>query len=196
MSVQSVDLGPTGHVMIDGSLNTADLTGSMTIGSMTIDGGSFVISTDSVAPIEILGGLTISHDGKLVIGRDLDGSLTVDGNMVLDTGGELRVGRNLTDLTVGGNLIVNPTGSGIAVGGQLDGMTVDGYFQGQGGTSAPTLIDLGVGLNLNGLTILGGKPGVGGLINANIRAGGTITGVVIVYGSVNSTIEPNSPPPT
>jgi hypothetical protein len=105
------------------------------------------------------------------------------------------VGRNLSDLTVTGNIIVNPTGSGIVVNGEAAGVTVDGIFQGQGGTAAPTFFDLGVGLNLDGLTILGGNKRQNGLINANIRAGGTISGVDITYGQINSTIQPHTPPP-
>ena len=62
--------------------------------------------------------------------------------------------------------------------------------------AAPTLFDLGVGLNISGLTILGGNSSLNGLINANIRAGGSISGVDIVYGIVNSTIQPNTPPPS
>ncbi len=167
----------------------------MTIGAMELDGGRFVIGQDSLAPILIEGSLTISQDGLFSIGRDLDGSLSVSGNLVLNTGGQLMIGRNLSNLTVTGNLIVNPTGSGIVVDGALGSLTVDGIFQGQGGTSAPTLFDLGVGLNTSGLTILGGNQSQNGLINANIRSGGSISGVDIVYGTVNSTIQPNTPPP-
>ena len=196
MNVPIIDLGPTGHVMISGALNTAGLTGSMTVGAMALDGGQFMIGQDSLAPISIQGSLTISHDGLFSIGRDLDGSLTVNGNLVLDTGGQLMVGRNLSDLAVTGNLIVNPTGSGIVVNGALGGLTVDGFFQGQGGTVAPTAFDLGVGLNTTGLTILGGNQNQNGLISANIRSGGSISGVDVVYGTVNSTIQPNTPPPT
>jgi len=196
MTVATIDLGPTGHVVVSGALNTADLTDSLTIGGMTIDGGRFVVGQDSLAPILITGNMTISHDGVFSVGRDLDGSLSVNGNLELDSGGQLAVGRNLSDLTVTGNLIVNPSGSGIVVGGALGDATVDGFFQGQGGMAAPTLFDLGVGLNMTGLTIRGGNSSLDGLINANIRAGGSISGVDIVYGTVNSTIQPNTPPPT
>jgi hypothetical protein len=167
----------------------------MMIGGMTIDGGRFAIGQDSLAPITITGNMTISHNGTFSVGRDLDGELQVNGNLKLDTGGQLFVGRNLSSLTVTGNVIVNPAGSGIVVVGTLGGVTVDGIFQGQGGTAAPTFFDLGVGLNLNGLTILGGNKSLNGLINANIRAGGSISGVDIVFGSVNSTIQPNTPLP-
>ena len=44
------------------------------------------------------------------------------------------------------------------------------------------------------LTILGALSGQGGLINANVRAGGSISNVNIVYGTINSTIQPNTPP--
>ena len=99
-------------------------------------------------------------------------------------------------MTVDGNLIVNPSGSGIVVNGELGSLSVAGIFQGQGGTSAPAYFDLGVGLNLTGLTINGGTTGQDGLINANIRAGGEYHSVNIAYNSVNSTIQPNTPPPT
>jgi hypothetical protein len=181
--------------VISGALNTADLTSSMTIGGMTIDGGRFVVGQDSLAPILVTGNMTISRDGVFGIGRDLDGSLSVRGNLELDTGGQLFVGRNASDVTVTGNLIVNPSGSGIVVGGALASVTVDGFFQGQGGTAAPKFFDLGVGQTLNGLTILGANASLDGLINANIRAGSSISGVNIVYGQVNSTIQPNTPPP-
>ena len=154
-----------------------DLTGSMTIGSLNLDGGRFVIGQDSVAPISVQDTMTISHDGLFSVGRDLDGSLTVNGNLELDSGGQLMVGRNLANLTVNGNVIVNPSGSGIVVNGVLGDVVVAGIFQGQGGTAAPTFFDLGVGLNLNGLSILGGNTSQNGLINANIRAGGSISGV-------------------
>jgi hypothetical protein len=195
MTVAAIDIGPTGHVIVSGALNTAGATGSMMIGAMTIDGGRFAIGQDSLAAITITGDVIISHDGVFSVGRDLVGALTVNGNLTLDTGGQIFVGRNLSSLTVTGNLIVNPTGSGIVVDGSLGSVTVDGIFQGQGGTTAPTFFDLGVGLNLNGLTILGGNKRLNGLINANIRAGGSISGVDIVYGTVNSTIQPNTPLP-
>jgi hypothetical protein len=195
MTVSVVDLGPSGRVVISGALNTADLAGPMTVGGITIDGGQFVIGQDSLAPISLTGNLDISQDGLFSVGRDLDGGLTVNGNLELDSGGQLMVGRNLSDLTVNGNVIVNPIGSGIVVNGALDGLTIQGIFQGQGGTSAPTFFDLGVGLNLTGLTISGGNKAQNGLINANIRAGGSITGVNIAYGTVNSTIQPFTPPP-
>ncbi len=208
MTVSQVDLGPTGHVIIAGQLNSSDstssttsgglidLTGLMTIGSFTINGGQFVIGEDSVAPISVTGNMTISRDGLFSIGRDMDNSLSINGNLVLDTGGQIFVGRNLNDLTVNGNVMVNPSGSGIVVNGALGDLSVSGIFQGQGGTSTPTLFDLGVGLNISGLTISGGTTSQDGLIDANIRAGGTITGENITYGSVNSTIQPNTPPPT
>ena len=204
MAVSTINLGPTGLVSISGGLNTAVPTGSTstasligvkTIGSLNLDGGRFVIGQDSLAPISILDNMTISHDGLFSVGRDLDASLTVNGNLELDSGGQLMVGRNLSDLTVNGNVIVNPSGSGIVVNGVLGTLVVEGLFQGQGGTAAPTFFDLGVGLTINGLSILGGNTALNSLINANIRAGGSISGVDIAYGSVNSTIQPNTPPP-
>ena len=178
MNVENVNLGPTGSVSISGSLNTSQLTGSMTIGSLSLDGGRFVIGQDSVAPISIQDSMTISHDGLFSVGRDLDNSLSVNGNLELDSGGQLMVGRNLAELIVNGDVIVNPSGSGIVVNGALGNVVVGGIFEGQGGTAAPTFFDLGVGLNLNGLTILGGNTSLNGLINANIRAGEASAGSI------------------
>ena len=204
MAVSTIDLGPTGLVSISGGLNTALPTGStntasligiMTIGSLNLDGGRFVIGQDSLAPISILDNMTISHDGLFSVGRDLDDSLTVNGNLEFDSGGQLMVGRNLGDLTVnGGNVIVNPSGSGIVVNGVLGDMVVEGLFKDKEARRAPTFFDLGVGLTITGLSILGGNTALNSLINANIRAGGSISGVDIAYGTLNSTIQPDAPP--
>lgn len=221
MNVSDIDLGPTGHVAIAGDINTiaqgsplpltvqpsassstsgsgtsGTTTGAMTIGVINIDGGLFSIGRDSLGSIAINGNVTISHDGRLIIGRDQDGTFTVYGSMQLDTGGQLIVGRNLTSLAITGNLIVQPSGSGIAVNGALGSLDVDGYFLGQGGQSAPSAVDLGVGLNLSNVTILGGISGQGGLINANIRAGGSVGAVNVSYGTSNSTVQSNVTMPT
>ena len=195
LNANQVNLGPLGQVVISGALNTSDLTGSMTIGNLNIVSGRIVIGSDSIAPITVTGNMTISQNGLFSVGRDMDGALTVGGNLELDSGGQLFVGRNMSSLTVDGNVIVNPTNSGIVVNGALGSVSVSGIFQGQGGTSTPTLFDLGVGLTLSGLSIAGGTLSQNGLINANIRAGSTITGVNITYGTINSTIQPNTPPP-
>jgi hypothetical protein len=219
MSVSDIDLGPTGHVAIAGDINTIAQGGlptsstsliplvsptstvngntiaqsePMTIGNITIDGGQFSIGRDSLESIAINGNVAISRDGSFSIGRDQDGSFTVNGSVLLSSGGQLVIGRNLGSLAITGNLVVQPSGSGIAVDGALDSLTIDGYFQGQGGTSAPTAVDLGVGLNLSGLTILGGVSGQGGLIDANVRVGGSVSGVNIAYGTDNSTIQSNT----
>ncbi len=191
MSVSSVVLGPTGHVEIADDLTS----GAVTIGTMTLDGGRFAIGRDALEPVTIQGNVTILRDGQLAIGRDATSALTVNGSVQLESGGQILVGRNLDNLAISGNLLVGPSGSGIAVGGVLSSLTVGGYFQGQGGTSAPSAFDLGVGLDLTSLTILGGVPGQASLINANIRAGGSISNVNLAYGSINSTIQPNTPPP-
>ena len=192
MSVSNIELGPIGHVEISGDLNSLSQSGPMTIGAVTLDGGRFTVGRDSLESIAIAGDLSITNGGLLAIGRDQDGSFSVNGSVDLATGGQILVGRNLGDLSVTGNLIVNPGGSGIAVKGAINGVKVDGYFQGQGGTSNPTAIDLGVGLNVSDLTILGGVSGQGGLINANIRGGGSVSGTNIVYGTYNSTIQSNT----
>ncbi len=205
LSASSIVLGPTGHVSVADGINATTPTtgqsglltlGAVTIGTMSLNGGRFAIGADSTLPITIQGNLTISQDGQFSIGRDEDSSFTVGGSLVLESGGQILVGRNLNNLTVNGNLIVNPSGSGIAVNGELNDLTVNGYFQGQGGTINPSAIDLGVGLDLSGLTILSGVSGKGGLIDANIRAGGSVSGVDIAYGTYNSTIQTNTTMPT
>jgi hypothetical protein len=196
MTVSNVDLGPSGHVAITGDVNSIAQSGPMTIGAITIDGGRFSIGRDSLASIAINGDIVISKDGKLSIGRDQDGTFTVYGSMVLNTGGQLVIGRNLAALGITGNLIVGPSGSGVAIDGALESLTVTGYVEGQGGQSVPSAVDLGVGLNLSNLSILGGLSGQGGLINANIRAGGIVSGVDIPYGTSNSNIQSNAAMPT
>jgi hypothetical protein len=200
-NVTTVDLGPTGHVALTAGSGSSGATESFTVGTMTLDGGQFAIGGDADAELSIQGNLTASHDGELSVDRDAAAGIAVGGAVELDTGGQIEVGRNVQGLSITGNLIVSPispgvpSGSGISIGGELFDLAVGGYFQGQGGTATPTAFDLGVGLNLTGLTILGGLSGVGGLIDANIRAGGSIKAVSIRYGSVNSTIQPDTPPP-
>jgi hypothetical protein len=201
LSAISVDLGPLGSVSIAEGINspprspvrsTSYTLGAVTIGTMSISGGQFAIGADTTQPITIQGNFTINQNGQFSIGRDETGSLTVGGSLAIDSGGQLVVGRDLNNLTVDGNVIIGPGGSGIAVNGALNGLTVNGYFQGQGGTANPSAIDLGVGLNVTGLTILSGVTGQGGLIKANIRAGGSISGVNIPYGIYQSTIQANA----
>ena len=201
LSATTINLGSKGRVSIAGGMNATDASsspsgsftlGAMTITTMSLNGGRFVVGADTTGPILVQGNLTISQSGLFSIGRDEGGSLTVGGSLVVQSGGELLVGRNLNNLTVDGNLIVGPSDSGIAVNGALNGLTVNGYFQGQAGTANPAVIDLGVGLDLSGLTILSGVTGQGGLITANIRAGGSVSGVDIPYGRFKSTIQTNA----
>ncbi len=204
VTVNAVDLGPTGHFVISQSITgvnpTAPIplnggsTSTITIGGMILDGGRFVVAPDTTGPFVVNSNLTITHDGALSITRDLADGLTIGGDLVLTDGGQIVVGRNLNNLSVGGNVIISQSSDGIAVGGALTGLVVSGYFQGQGGTATPSVIDVGVGLNLTGVVIAGGQSGVGGLINANIRAGGSISNVAIPYGTYQSTLTPNSPP--
>ncbi|MGO9809462.1 MAG: hypothetical protein ACLP53_01450, partial [Isosphaeraceae bacterium] len=100
---------------------------------------------------------------------------------IIDSGGQISVGRNLAALTVGGNVLVDPGASGIVVGGDLDAMSVGGYLRGQGSATA---IDLGVGLNLNSLTVEGGGTSTspGGIQSANINVGKSINVEKIING--------------
>ncbi len=192
MDVGSINLGPGGHVVITGDLNGAfqslgqsSTTTGMTIASMNLDGGQFVIGGVSLEPISIAGNLSLSHNGLFAIGRDQTGTLSVGGSVILDSGGQLSVGRNLAALTVGGNVQIDPGASGIVVGGELTQVTVNGFLRGQGSATA---IDLGVGLNLDGLTVLGGGANQGGIQSANINVGKNISGLDVLHGIFRSWI--------
>ena len=195
MLTPNVDLGPTGHVVINGDLNGGLAAGSMQINTMTIDGGRFVIGRDSLSPIQIGGDLTLGQNGLLAIGRDLIGrfgsegdhfpALTVSGTIQLDAGGEIYVGRNVEGLYVGGDVLSNPGSSGILVQGELNTLYVDGFFQGQG---SATSVDLGVGLDLTGFAVNGGADGVGGVQSANINIGKNLTNVYVAHGIFRSWI--------
>ena len=190
MEFGSVDLGPGGQVVIAGDLTSAqsqstETTPGITIGTMDLDGGQFIIGQDSLEPISIGGDLNLAHNGLLAIGRDQTGTLSVGGSIIIDSGGQINVGRNLTGLTVGGNVLIDPGASGIVVGGDLDAMIVGGYLRGQGSATA---VDLGVGLNLNGLTVGGGGANLGGIQSANINVGKNINGLNVPHGIFRSWI--------
>src|SRR5208337_2041002 len=194
MDVGSVNLGPGGHVVITGDVNgsfqslspSSSTTTAMTIATMNLDGGQFVIGPDSLESISIAGDLSLSHNGLLAIGAQT-GTLSVGGSVIIDSGGQVSVGHNLAALTVGRNVLVDPGASGIVVGGDLDAMTVGGYFRGQGSATA---IDLGVGLNLNSLTVEGGGTSTspGGIQSANINVGKNISNLDVPHGIFRSWI--------
>jgi hypothetical protein len=185
MTVGNVALGPGGHVVIAGDLNGSGQGGAMSIDTMSINGGRFVIGRDSLAPISIASNLDLNHDGLLSIGRDQVGPLTIGGSIIMGAGGELMVGRNLSSLSVNGDVLINPGASGIVVGGNLNGLSVNGIFRGQG---SPTSSDLGVGLNLNGFTVLGGTANAGGVESANINVGKSINLLNVPHGIFRSLI--------
>src|SRR5208282_590906 len=85
MNVGSVNLGPGGRVVIADDLNSAfespnqsSTTTVMTIASMNLDGGQFVIGGESLALITIVGDLSLSLDGLLAIQT---GTLSVGGSV-------------------------------------------------------------------------------------------------------------------
>ena len=84
-------------------------------------------------------------------------------------------------------MLVDPGASGIVVGGSLDSLTVDGYFRGQGSATAT---DLGVGLNLSNVSVLGNGPtsSPGGIQLANINVGKNISNFNVAYGIFRSWI--------
>src|SRR5271157_5130518 len=193
MDVGSVNLGPGGHVVITGDVNGSfqslspgsATTTSLTIANMNLDGGQFTIGRDSLKTISISGDLSLSHDGLFAIGPDQTPTLSVGGSVIIDSGGQLNVGGNLTALTVGGNVLINPGASGIVVEGDLTQMTVNGFLRGQGSANA---VDLGVGLNLDGLTVLGGGANQGGIQSANINVGKSISQLDVSHGIFRSWI--------
>jgi hypothetical protein len=164
---------------------TAQSVGAISIGTVAMDGGEFVVVGDSVAPIEITNDMSLSHNGLFSIGRDQTGTISVGGSMLLDSGGQLKVGRNLAGLTVNGDVLVNPTSSGILVGGNLGTMTVNGIFRGQ---NSPSTVDLAVGLNLDSLSVLGGGANQGGIQMANINVGKNLTQLNVPHGIFQSWI--------
>jgi hypothetical protein len=183
--VGAVALGPGGHVVIAGDLSGSSGSGAMTVGSMVIDGGQFVIGRDAVAPISIVGDMRLSHNGLFAVGRDQLGTFSVGGSILLDKGGVLEFGRNVSGITVDGNLVVDPSGGGIGVGGELGNLTIQGIFRGQG---SPTGIDLGVGLSLDQFTVNGGTTDQGSVQFANINVGKNIQNMTIAHGIFDSWI--------
>jgi hypothetical protein len=159
--------------------------GSVTIKTLAIDGGRFVILGDSAAPIQVQGNMSLSRNGLFAIGRDQTGSVSLGGSLTIDSGGQLLVARNLSSLSVNGDVLINPGASGIVVGGNLGSLTVNGIFRGQG---SPSAVDLGVGLNLTRFTVNGGTQNQGGLQSANINVGKSIGTLSIAHGIFRSWI--------
>jgi hypothetical protein len=180
MTLGTVALGPGGHVLVSG-----DLSSGASIGSMNIVGGQFAIGNDSLGPIAIQRDINLSQDGHFTIGRDQSGKLSVGGSVILSTGGQISVGRNLAAFDVTGDVLISPVASGIVVGGNLTEMTVHGIFRGQG---SATLSDLGVGLDLGSLTVLGGSAGAGGIQFANITVQKSIDVLTVPHGIFQSLI--------
>jgi hypothetical protein len=160
LSVESIDLGPNGHVRIAGDL----AKGLAVTGPMSVDGGLFVVGHDLAGTSTIGGSFSVTDHGLVSVGQDIPGILAVTGDLNLASKGTLSVGRDLNILTVNGNVNVDPSGGEVVVGGNLNAFVVNGYFQGNG-TPAP---DLSVGLNLRHLIVTGGGADKGGLRNASI----------------------------
>src|SRR5271166_2198890 len=56
---------------------TPQTVGAITIGTMAINGGEFVVVGDAVAPIQITNDMSLSDNGLFSIGRDLSSTLSV-----------------------------------------------------------------------------------------------------------------------
>ncbi|MFO0891646.1 MAG: hypothetical protein U0790_21185 [Isosphaeraceae bacterium] len=187
MAFGEVALGPGGHVVIAGDLTGTGSSGGagLSVGEMTLQAGQFVIGRDALAPVAIAGDVRLSENGLFSVGRDLAGTLDVGGSVVLDAGGEILVGRNLGGMTVNGDVLVNPQAAGILVNGNMGRTRINGIFRGQG---SPSNIDLAVGLNLNGLEVVGGTANQGSIQDANISVGKSLSGLNAAHGIYRSWI--------
>jgi hypothetical protein len=195
LSAGAVTLGPTGHVRIAG-----DVTQSLNVGALAIDGGSFIVGHD-VTGTMTAGNVTLSDGGSFTVGHNLSGGAQVNGNLAIsgnsaftvgndlgglsvsqaatiDTGGQLTVGEDLTGpLNIGSGLTI---GSAAELKIQRDvtstGITVGGDVNLAGGS-----IDIGRNLSggaqINGNLIVttGGGFTVGGELD-NLTIGGALEG--------------------
>ncbi len=109
LSVGAVLLGSTGRVQIAG-----DLHQSLNLGSVSIDGGSFLIGQDLTGTLTI-GNLNLSNSGSFVIGHNLGGGLAVTGNLDITSNGVFSVGNDLNGLSVSQAATID-TGGQLTIG--------------------------------------------------------------------------------
>ena len=197
----NLTVGANSAIVIGHNLGELGVTQpySLNVGqALSLNGGKLIVGNDVNAPIQVGSGLSVSNGGQLAVGRDLLppglapvssgvaplAGLSVGGDLTLDSGGGLNVGRDLNGLNVNGDLRFTPSAGSIAVGGNLTNLTINGVFQGKGTAG----IDLSVGLDLNGFTVHGGSPNLGGVHGANIDVGKSILGLDVRHGIFNSLI--------
>ena len=161
MSLGTVDLGPSGHVVVTGDRSTVPRAATWLDGHRYDDHRREVVSRSAETRWPLLDcqdGLDPDSHRRVLIGRD-HGTTDRGGSLILDTGGELIVGRNLgsprckdRSATSGLSCIRRRArwvgGRRHLVGGNLSGMVVSGIFR---GTGSPSSVDLGVGLDSDGL---------------------------------------------
>jgi hypothetical protein len=154
-------------------------------GKLELDSGRIIVGKDMSGGLSA-GSMDVRDNGALSVGRDFSGGLDVLNGLTLASQGKVAVGRDLGALIVGGDLHFDPDAGAIGVSGNLTGgATIGGVFQGHGNGQT----DLAVGLDLDGLTIAGGQPNLGGLQNAVIAVGKSLLGLNIVHGIFNSRID-------
>jgi hypothetical protein len=189
-----IELAGSGDVTVarDLTLDTSqlhvagDMTHNITVGDLNLVGGQVLVDRDWSGQLSVNGQLTAQQGSKLVVGRDFSGGIADQGNLVLSGGSSLVVGRNLGALSVTGDLDTSMGGT-IQVGGNLSALTVAGVIRGQGGSPSDP-VDLGVGLDLDNLQVLGGQANQGSVQHESIDVGKNIVGIDIRHGVFNSFI--------
>ena len=194
----AITLSPTAEIHV------GSLTGPVSLGGLTIDGGQFLIDGDLTGPFDP-GGVTIEQGGKLSVGGDITGAVTL-GALTLD-GGQLLVsqgvsgnfaasGMTLQDgglLSVGQDIggILNDTGnltigshSAIVVGNNLAGLTVGQAMTLDGGLfvvgndlTGPMLVGSDLSISNSGQFVVGRDLSGGASIMGNLAfdSGGLFT---------------------
>jgi hypothetical protein len=183
----AITLSPTAEIHLGG------LTGPVSLGGLTIDGGQFLIDGDLTGPFNP-GDVTIEQGGRLSVGGDITGAvglgaLTLDGGqflvsqgvagnfaasgMTLQNGGLLSIGQDLGGgLSDTGNLTVD-SHSAVVVGHNLTGLDVTQGLTLDGGL-------LVVGNDLNGPMQVGSDLSISNsgqfVVGRDLSGGATIMG--------------------
>lgn len=160
-----------------------DLSGPVSFGNTLLVDGSFVgVGRDVIGPMTVDNDLILVNDATLAVGRDVRQPLVVGNDLVIAGDANLLIGRNVWGFEVGGNLDTSGVGV-VAIGGNLNDLRIDGALIGKGVVGDP---DLAVGLDLNGLTVLGFVPTLGSIVNADISIEKSLVGLDARHGIFNS----------
>ncbi len=179
--VTFADINSNARLTVNGALNTINVLNNVNLGP----GGFIRVGGDVTNAVDVGGSLNLDG-GQFAIGRDLTGALSVTGDMTLSDGGRFVSGRDVQAINIGGNLVVSaPAGTGLFIDGNLFNLKVNGFFQGQG---SPAAVDFSVGLDLGGMSILGGGANAGGLRGVNMNVNKSINALYVARGIFNSLI--------